>query len=174
MDCSTPGSSVLHYLPEFAETHVHWVGDTIQPSHPLLSPSPLLLPQSFPGSGSFIVSWLFTSGDQSIGASALAPVLPMSIQGWFPLGLTVWSSRCPRDSQESSPAPQFETISSLALSLLYGSTLTSLYDYWKNYGFDYTCIIYNMYYTTSNPQTVFLKYFIYLFGWAGLSCGMGI
>ena len=40
MDCSTPGSSVLHYLPKFAQTHVHWVGDAIQPSHPLLAPSP--------------------------------------------------------------------------------------------------------------------------------------
>ena len=40
MDCSTPGVPVLHHLPEFAQTHVHWVGDTIQPTHPLLSPSP--------------------------------------------------------------------------------------------------------------------------------------
>ena len=82
----------------------------------------LLLPQSFPGSGSFTVSWLFTSGDQSIGASALASVLPMNIQGWFPLGLTVWSPCCPRDSWESSPALQLESISSLVLSLLYGPT----------------------------------------------------
>ena len=40
MDCSMPGFPVLHCLPEFAQTHVHWVGDVIQPSHPLLSPSP--------------------------------------------------------------------------------------------------------------------------------------
>ena len=58
--------------------------------------------QSFPASGSFSVSQLFTSGGQSIGASASASVLQMNIQGWFPLGLTC----CPRDSQESSPAPQ--------------------------------------------------------------------
>ena len=45
-------------------------------------------PQSFPASGSFPVSWLFTSGDQSIGSSASASVLPVNIQGWFPLGLT--------------------------------------------------------------------------------------
>ena len=54
---------VLHYLPEFAQTHVHWVGDDIQPPHPLL---PLLLPSTFPASGSFPLSWLFTSGGQII------------------------------------------------------------------------------------------------------------
>ena len=86
-DCSTPGSSVLHQVPELAQLHVHWVSDAIQPSHPLLSPSPAFL-QSFPASGSFLMSRLFTSGGQSIGASVLASVLPMNIQGWFPLGLT--------------------------------------------------------------------------------------
>jgi len=86
MDCSTPGSPVLHYLLKFAQIHVHWVGDAIQPSHPLSSPSPL--PQSFAESGSFPVSLLFTSGGQSLVPSALASVLPMNIQGWFPLGLT--------------------------------------------------------------------------------------
>ena len=146
----------------------------ILPNNLILCCPLLLFPQSFPGSGSFTVSRLFTSGDQSIGASALASVLPMNIQGWFPLGLTVWSPCCPRDSWESCPTLQFKTISSLALSLLYGSTLTSVHDYWKNCGFDYTYIIYNMYSITSNPQAVFLKYFIYLFDWAGLSCGVGI
>ena len=48
--------------------------------------------QSFPASGSFLMSWLFTSGGQSIGASASSLVLPMNIQGWFPLGLTRWIS----------------------------------------------------------------------------------
>ena len=87
MDCSMPGSPVLHYLPEFAQIRVHWVGDAIQPSHPLSSRSPLC-PQSFPVSGSFPVSQLFASGGQSMGASASASVLPMNIQGWFPLGFT--------------------------------------------------------------------------------------
>ena len=77
---SMPGFPVLHYLPELAQTHVHWVGDAIQPSHPLSPPS--LASESFP------MSWLFPSGGQSIRASALASVLPMNIQGWFPLGLT--------------------------------------------------------------------------------------
>ena len=87
MDWSTPGFLVLHYLPEFAQTQVCWVGDAIQPSHPL-PPLLLLHPQSLPASGSFPVSQFFTSGGQSIGASASASVLPMNIQGWFPLGLT--------------------------------------------------------------------------------------
>ena len=83
MDCNTPGFPVLHCLPEFVPTHVHWVSDVIHLilRHPLLS-----YPQSFPESGSFPMSWLFTSGGQSIGASA--SVLPVNIQGWFPLGLT--------------------------------------------------------------------------------------
>ena len=86
MDCSMPGSSVFHYLLEFAQTHVHWVSDAIQPSHLLLPPSPSS--QSLPASGSFPMSRLFASGGQSTGASASATVLPMTIQGWFPLGLT--------------------------------------------------------------------------------------
>ena len=93
-------------------------------------------PQSFPASGSSTASWLFTSGGWSIGASASASVLPMNIQGWFPLRLTGFISLQSRDSQESSPAPQFEGISSLALSLFYCPALTSVHDYWKNHSFD--------------------------------------
>ena len=86
MDCSAPGFPVLHHLPEFAQTHVHWVNDAILPSHSLLSPS--TCPQSFPASRSFPVSRLFALGGQMIRPSASASVLPMNIQGWFPLGLT--------------------------------------------------------------------------------------
>ena len=82
-----PGFPVLHYLPESAQTPVHSVGDTIQPSHLLLLPSPLALSLSQP-QGIFAVSQLFTSGGQSIGVSAWASVFPVNIQGWFPLGLT--------------------------------------------------------------------------------------
>ena len=84
MNCGTQGLPVLHHFPEFAKTHIHWVDDAFQPSHPLLLL--LLLPSSFPASGSFPVCPLFTSGAQSIGASP--SVLSMNIQGWFPLGLT--------------------------------------------------------------------------------------
>ena len=90
MDCSTPGLPVHHQLLEFTQTHVHRIGDAIQPSHPLLSPSirRLLPPQSFSASGSFQMSQLFPSGGQSIGASALASILPINVQGWCPLRLT--------------------------------------------------------------------------------------
>ena len=90
MDCSTPGLPVHHQLPEFTQTQLHWVGDAIQPSHPLLSPSSCL--QYFPASGSFQMSQLFASGGQSIGVSASTSVLPVNIQDWFPLGWTGWIS----------------------------------------------------------------------------------
>ena len=81
-----PGFLVLHYFLEFAQTHVHWVRDAIQPSHYLSLPSPPALNLS-PLSGSFPVSLLFASHGQSTGASASASVLTVSIQCWFPLGL---------------------------------------------------------------------------------------
>ena len=91
MDCSTPGFPVHHQLPELAQTHVHWIGDAIQPSHPHLKrrvvPFSSCL-QSFLASGSFPVNQFFASGGQSIGASASTSVLPMNIQDWFPLGMT--------------------------------------------------------------------------------------
>ena len=91
MDCSTPGLPVLHYVPEFAQTHVHWVGDAIQPSHPLPSPSPPAFNLS-QHQGLFPMSWFFPSGGQSIGVSASTSALPVNIPDWFPLGLTGWIS----------------------------------------------------------------------------------
>ena len=85
MDCSMPGLPVHHQFPEFTQTHVHWGGDAIQPPHPL---SPSYYAFSHFQHQFFPVIQLFTSGDQSIGASASASILPMNIQGWFPLGLT--------------------------------------------------------------------------------------
>ena len=90
MDYSMPDFPVHHQLLEFTQTHVHLVGDAIQPSHPLSSPFSSCL-QSFSASGSFPVSRLFTSGSQSIGASASASVLPMNMD-WFPLRWTGWIS----------------------------------------------------------------------------------
>ena len=118
MDCSMPCLPVHHQLLEFTQTHVHWAGDAIQSSHPLSSTSP-------PGF------------NQSIGFSTSAWVLPMNIQDWYPLGL-FWSPCSARDSQGSSPTPQFKSISSLVLSFFYSPTLISIHDYWKNYSFDYT------------------------------------
>ena len=83
------------------------------------------------------MSQLFTSGGQSIGVSTSASVLPMNIQDSFPFNidwfdlLAVWTPCSPRDSQESSPTPQFKNISSSVLSFLYSPTLTSIHDYWK-------------------------------------------
>ena len=94
--------------------------------------------QSFPTSGPFQMSQLFTSGGQRIGISASTSVLPMNIQDYFLQNGLVGSPCSPRDSQESSPTPQFKSISSLVLSFLYGPTLTSIHDYWKNHRFDWT------------------------------------
>ena len=93
-------------------------------------------PQSFPASGSFQMSQLFTSGGQNIGVSASKSVLPMNTQDWPPLGWTIGSPCSPRDSQESSPTPQFKSINSSALSFLYSPTLTSTHDNWKNHSLD--------------------------------------
>ena len=106
--------------------------------HPTISASVIPFspcPQSFPASGCFPMSRLFASGGQGIEASS--SVLPMHIQGWFPLGLTDLIS-LPSNSQESSLAPQFKNISSSVLSLLFGPTLTSVHDHWKHHNFDYT------------------------------------
>ena len=86
---STPGFTVHHQLPELTQAHVHRVGDAIQPSHPLSSPSPPAFNLSH-NQGSFSMSQFFASGDQSIGVSASSSVFPMNIQDWFPLGLTGW------------------------------------------------------------------------------------
>ena len=87
---STPSLSVHLQHPEFTQTHVHWVGDAIQPSHPVIPFSSC--PQSFPASGSFPMSQLFASGGQITGVSASASVLPMNIQDWSPLGWMGWIS----------------------------------------------------------------------------------
>ena len=85
-------------------------------------------PQSLPASGSFPMSQLFTSGGQNTGVSASTSVLPMNTQD---------GSLCsPRDSQESSPTPQFKSINSSVLSFLYSPILTSIHDYWKNHSLD--------------------------------------
>ena len=90
MDCSTPGLHVHHQLPEFTQTHLHWVGDAIQPSHPVVPFSSC--PQSLPASEPFPMSQLFAWVGQSIGVSALASFLPKNTQDWSPLGCTGWIS----------------------------------------------------------------------------------
>ena len=80
-----------HQLLEPTKTHVHWVSDAIQPSHPLVIPFSSC-PQSFPAPGSFQMSQLFASGGQSTGVSASTSVLPMNTQNWSPLEWTDWIS----------------------------------------------------------------------------------
>ena len=107
--------------------------------HPTISSSVIPFSshlQSFPVSGSFPMSQFFASGGQSIGVSASTSVLPMNIQDWFPLGWSSWIFLQSRDSQESSPTPQFKSINSSVLSFLYEPTLTSIHDYWKNHILD--------------------------------------
>ena len=87
MDCSMPEFPVLNHLLEFVQIHILWVSDAIQPSRPLSFPFSSCL-QSFPASGSFPMSQFFASAGHGIGALALASVLPMNIQDWFPLRLT--------------------------------------------------------------------------------------
>ena len=113
MDYNMPDFPVLHHLPEFAHTHVHWVGDAIQLSHPLLSPSPPVfnLPQH---GGSLPMSWLFASGGPSIGVSVQHQSFQWIFRVDFLQDWLVWSPCCPRDSQESSPA----SVSTIIFSVL--------------------------------------------------------
>ena len=116
--------------------------------HPTISSSLISFSshlQSFPASGSFQMSHFFVSGGQSIGVSASASVLPKSkglpkksfqIRTDFLYNGLVESHRNPRDSQESSPTPQFKSINSSALSLLYSPTLTSIRDHRENQSLD--------------------------------------
>ena len=91
MNRSTPGLLVHHQLPESTQTHVHCVGDVIQPISSSVVPFSSC-PQSFPASGPFPMSQLFASVGQSIGVSASTSVLPMNTQDWSALGWTDWIS----------------------------------------------------------------------------------
>ena len=137
MNRSTPGLPVHHQLPEFTETHVHWVSDAIQPSYPPSSPSP---PAPNPSQHQSLFQWVNSSHEvakvlecqlshHSFHRNPRADLLQNGLVG---------SPCSPRDSQESSPTPQYESISSSALSLLHSPTLTSIHDHRKNHSLDYT------------------------------------
>ena len=91
MNRSMPGLPIHHQLLESTQTHVHWVSDAVQPSYPLSSPSP---PAFNLSQHQGLFQWVSSSlsGGQSIGVSASGSVLPINIQGWFPLRLTGWIS----------------------------------------------------------------------------------
>ena len=99
-----------------------WFHPTISSSVVPFSPCP----QFFQASGYFPMSQLFASGGQSIRLSASTSVLQMNTQDWSPLGWTGWISLQSKGLSRSSPTPQFKSINSLALSLLYDPTLTTL------------------------------------------------
>ena len=135
MNCSTPDLPVRYQLLEFTQTHVHWVGDAIQPSHPLSSPSPPALNLS---QHQGLFKWVSS-------LHQVAKVLEFQLQHQS----FQWTSRTDllqdglvgspcrlRDSQESSPTPQFKSINSSVLSFFYSPTVISIHDYWKNHSLD--------------------------------------
>ena len=134
MNRSMPGLPVHHQLPEFTQTHVHGVSDAIKPSHPLSSLSP---PAPNPSQHQGLFKWVNSLHE-------VAKVLEFQLQHhsfqWTPrtdlLDWLVGSPCSPRDSQESSPTPQFKSINSSAFSFLHSPILTSIHDHWKNHSLD--------------------------------------
>ena len=135
MNRSMPGLPVHQQLPGFTQTHVHWVGDAVQPSHPLSSPSPPALNLS---QHQGLFQWV--SSLHQVAKGLEFQLQHQSFQ-WtlrtdFLYDELVGSPCSPRDSQESFPTPQFKSISSSALSFLYTPTLTPIHGYWKNHSLD--------------------------------------
>ena len=135
MNRSTPGLPVHHHLPEFTQTHIHWVGDAIQPSHTLSSPSP---PAANPSQHQSLFQWV--SSLYEVAKLLEFQLLHHSFQRTPRADLLsdglVGSPRSPRNSQQSSPTPQFKRINPLVLSFLHSPTLTSIHDHRKNHSLD--------------------------------------
>ena len=129
---SMPGLPVHRQFPESTQTHVHQVGDAIQPSHHLMSPSPAVLNLS---QHQGLFKWV-RSSHQSIGVSASISVLPVNTPDWSPLGWTDWISLQSKGLSRVFFSTTVQSISSSVLSFLYSPTLTSLYDHWKNHSLD--------------------------------------
>ena len=132
MDSSMPGFPVHHQPLEFAQIHVHRVGDAIQPSHPVIPFSSHL--QSFPASGSFPMSQFFASGGQNIEDSA--SVLPVNIQDWLSFTINRFDLLVLQGTLKSLLQTTVQSINSSALNFLHSPTLTSIHDYWKNHSLD--------------------------------------
>ena len=135
MNCSKPGFPVLHYLPEFAQTHVQWVRDATEPSH-ILPPTSALALNLFQHQGLF-QQVSSSSGGQSTGASASASVLPVNVQVWFPLGLTSWISLQSKGLSRvfSNTTAQKYPFFSAQLSLWSNFHIHTCC--WKNHSFDH-------------------------------------
>ena len=137
MHCSMPGFAALHCLPDIVQTHVHWVGDAIQPSHPLPPPSPPALNLS-QHQGLF---QLVDSSHQVVKVLEFQhQSFPMNIQGWFPLGLIDLMSLLAKGLSRVFSSTIIESLNSLVLSLLYAPTFTSVPGYWENHSFDYLAL----------------------------------
>ena len=134
MNCSTPGLPVHHQLLESTQIHVHWVSDAIQPSHPLSSPSPAFNLSQHEG----LFKWV--SSSHQVAKVLAFQLQHQSFQWIFRTDILqnglVGSPCSPRDSQESSPTPQFKSLNSSVPSFLSSPTLTSIHDYWKSQSFD--------------------------------------
>ena len=137
MDCNTPGFPVHHQLPEFTQTHLYWVSDAIQPSHPLSSsviPFSSCL-QSFPASGFFHMSRFFSSGGQSIWVSAFSISRCNENSGLIFFRIDWLDLLAVQDTLKrfSNTTVQKHQFFGAQLSLY--PTLTSIPDYWKNDSF---------------------------------------
>ena len=123
MDCRTPGFPVHHQLPELTQTHVHWVGDAIQPSHPL---RPILPPSIFPRITVFSKESVLPTRWPKVLVFELPHQSFQWILGLISFRMDWLDLLVVQGTQESSPTPQFKSINSSALSFLYSLTLTQL------------------------------------------------
>ena len=141
LDCSTSGFPLHHQLPELTQPYIHWVSDAIQPSHPLLSPSP---PAFSLSQHQGLFQWVSSSYQVPVYWSVSFSISPSKEYSgliffrtdWLDLLAVQGSLLAARHSQESSLPPQFRSISSWMLSFLHSPTLTFIHNYWKNHSFD--------------------------------------
>ena len=136
MNCSTPGLPVHHQLPEFTQTHVHWVSDAVQPSHPLSSPSP---PAPNPSQHQNLFQWVNSSHEVtkvlrfsfSISPSKDWSPLPGLISCWMD-----WLDLLAVQGTLKSLLQHHSSKVSIRLSAFFTVQLTFIHDYWKNHSLD--------------------------------------
>ena len=134
MDFSMPGFPVHHQLPDPTQTHVHWVSEAIQTSHPLAPSYPSVFSLSsirvFSSDLTLHIRWpKYWNFSFSISPSN-------EYSGLISFRIDELDLLAVQETLESSPTPQFKSINSSALSFLYSPTLTSIHDYWKNHSFN--------------------------------------
>ena len=132
MDCSIPGFPVHHQLPEFTQTHVHWVGDAFQPSHPLSSPSP---PAFNLSQHKDIFKWVSSLHQVAKELEFSFSIRPSNEYLRLISFRVDWLDLLAVQGTLKSPTPQFKSINFSVLSFPYCPTLISMHDYWKYYSF---------------------------------------